>query len=235
MDMVKPSVRTSGHHLFLPFGFLSLVTIFNVVHCSKIFPEPTVLALQPPSSDAAYTYFVLAVYWPPATFATYAQDNARQLIGNAEASPGFWTHGLWPARTGKLLANCTGPAYAQDTMVALERSLAYYLRSVSASFLGLHAFWTHEWTAHGTCSGLPQLDYFLKVFRASASQDLMGALAGGGIKPSISSSFPASKLREVLEAAYPGALLPVGGLLCAPSPPASPPSPRCACVWTRRP
>jgi ribonuclease I len=74
--------------------------VLIVTRCCVSAPNATALPekFSGPAGNPGFSYYVLALYWPPATFTDDGQEIARQLIGTGEASPGFWTHGLWPAR-----------------------------------------------------------------------------------------------------------------------------------------
>lgn len=41
-------------------------------------------------------------------------------------------------------------------------------------------FWNHEWTKHGTCSGLGQHDYFQSAINLYQNYDITTALANAG-------------------------------------------------------
>lgn len=45
-----------------------------------------------------FDFYILSSYWPPAVLPASAQSRAKHIILRHEASPGFWTHGLWPVR-----------------------------------------------------------------------------------------------------------------------------------------
>jgi ribonuclease T2 len=41
-------------------------------------------------------------------------------------------------------------------------------------------FWNHEWSKHGTCSGLSQHDYFQSAINLYGNYDITTALANAG-------------------------------------------------------
>ena len=81
----------------------------------------------------------------------------------------YWTtnftiHGLWPQyATSGYPASCTTEPFdttipqqiGEDKMIQYWPDVQYDVNSPSYD-----SFWEHEWTKHGTCSGLSQLDYF---------------------------------------------------------------------------
>lgn len=58
-------------------------------------PHPGPPTPHPPSG---FDHLVFAVFWPPASLPPDGQARAASIIHRREASSGFWTHGLWPAR-----------------------------------------------------------------------------------------------------------------------------------------
>ena len=61
-----------------------------------------------------------------------------------------------------------------------------------------HSFWRHEWTKHGTCSGLGQHGYFESAIDLYGKYDITAALADHG--KMIFTSF----LQHFFSAAYKG-------------------------------
>ncbi|KAG2499150.1 hypothetical protein HYH03_002732 [Edaphochlamys debaryana] len=81
-------------------------------HASDYHVTPELLKAQPPpASPSAYDFFILSTYWPPSVIDPASQGRARHVIATGGASPGFWSHGLWPAKfTGPLPQYCTKEA-----------------------------------------------------------------------------------------------------------------------------
>ena len=76
----------------------------------------------------------------------------------------FTIHGLWPQYdTTGYPSSCTNEPFnpsipnevGLDTMVMRWPDVKYDVNNPNYD-----SFWEHEWTKHGTCSGLSQYDYF---------------------------------------------------------------------------
>lgn len=76
----------------------------------------------------------------------------------------FTVHGLWPQYSaGGYPSNCTPEKF--DTTVPNQvgwNDMTTYWPNVQAAETdaSYSSFWEHEWTKHGTCTGLKQYDYF---------------------------------------------------------------------------
>jgi ribonuclease T2 len=93
-------------------------------------------------------------------------------------------HGLWPDYgDGSYPTLCSKEAFDYDKVVAAvglddleERWPNVQQAESSASY---DNFWVHEWTKHGTCTGLSQTDYFetgLKILAAVGTPDAITGL-----------------------------------------------------------
>ena len=76
----------------------------------------------------------------------------------------FTLHGLWPQyKAGGYPASCTNEAYdvASADYVGWDDMTKYWPEvEYEVTDPRYTQFWDHEWTKHGTCSGLSQDDYF---------------------------------------------------------------------------
>lgn len=110
----------------------------------------------------ASTLYVFAYSWTPGFCA------GQKYPGCAEPLPywktNFTIHGLWPQyATSGYPASCTvepfNPSIVDevglDTMITRWPDVKY-----DANNPEYDSFWEHEWTKHGTCSGLSQYEYF---------------------------------------------------------------------------
>lgn len=107
----------------------------------------------------SFDYYVLSLSWAPAFCAQpeSAGRNPRECA--AGRGIGFIVHGLWPE-----LSNGRGPescAKVKPVSRAVEKFALPYMLS-----LGLIR---HEWTTHGSCTGLNAFDYFSEIVQARAS------------------------------------------------------------------
>jgi len=72
----------------------------------------------------------------------------------ATAKSQQWTlHGLWPGG----VANCASTRFNLTAISALESELAAHWPSCTGRN---HDLWKHEWSKHGSCTGMLQLEYF---------------------------------------------------------------------------
>lgn len=85
-----------------------------------------------------FDFFVLAVQWPGSWGASPPADGGMTL------------HGLWPSRTASSSypCECTQVPFQQSEVPAEASTLWYSNKGDNT------AFWTHEWSKHGTCANL---------------------------------------------------------------------------------
>ena len=68
----------------------------------------------------------------------------------------IWTlHGLWPPSE-----NCGGEDFDESQISDLLSDMKIYWLSCPEYSTSNEHFWTHEWSKHGTCSGLSQHEFF---------------------------------------------------------------------------
>jgi ribonuclease T2 len=79
----------------------------------------------------------------------------------------FTLHGLWPQYSaGGYPQSCTTEAFNTSipNAVGYNDMITYWPNvKVAESDPTYDSFWEHEWSKHGTCSGLSQYDYFSKT------------------------------------------------------------------------
>lgn len=73
-------------------------------------------------------------------------------------------HGLWPQYlNGSWPESCTNETLSEKVIATLHTRLEQWwpnVRATHANESEYLVFWNHEWSKHGTCSGLSQLAYF---------------------------------------------------------------------------
>lgn len=104
------------------------------------------------STGGQFDYYLLALSWAPSYCAEHPSDHSRECAGHAT----FVLHGLWPqANSGPPPMDCAqGDSVPPETMDHMLQ------------FMPSRGLIQHEWSKHGTCSGLPADDYFRTVERA---------------------------------------------------------------------
>jgi ribonuclease T2 len=99
--------------------------------------------LKPPSKDVAgqFDFYVLSLSWSPYCATSGSRD--QQQCGTGRQL-GFVLHGLWPQFNRGWPENCTREPFD---------------RQIQSQFPDLYPsekLYNHEWSKHGTCSGLSQ-------------------------------------------------------------------------------
>lgn len=107
-----------------------------------------------------FDFYVLSLSWSPQHCATQGQRHgADELQCESGASFGFVVHGLWPQFQHGYPESCAVP---QPLDQALIRRMLRIMPSKKLI--------EHEWSKHGTCSGLAAEQYF------GHAEELMDAL-----------------------------------------------------------
>ena len=104
-----------------------------------------------PNSDGDFDYYVLVLSWSPTHCSSDAGRGRDDDMQCRSGRPfGFVLHGLWPQYERGYPQSCrTDQPRVSDAVMDQALKL-----SPSADLV------RHEWTKHGTCSGLAQADYF---------------------------------------------------------------------------
>jgi ribonuclease T2 len=115
------------------------------------------------SEPGAFDYYLLSLSWSPA----FCQGDPGAAECNGPRRFGFIVHGLWPQNEKGWPENCNVHQSVPDDVVAgisdlmPARGLVY-----------------HEWSAHGTCSGLDPADFFALVRRAYTGIAIPASFSG---------------------------------------------------------
>jgi len=108
----------------------------------------------PDGIPGEFDYYLLSLSWSPSYCLTHPYDRA-QCSGKGY---GFVLHGLWPQYdAGGYPQRCADSALSADAE-ALGKTLYPSPKLVQ-----------HEWTEHGTCSGMDAVTYFRTADRATAA------------------------------------------------------------------
>jgi len=132
-------------------------------------------------------YYVFAYSWTPEFCygqATYAGCKDPQSYWGSY----FTLHGLWPQYTnGGYPATCTTETFNSSIPISIGWSdMTQYWPNVQylETDSNYDSFWEHEWTKHGTCSGLTQFEYFqntLNLIKSFGTPKSVTAAVGGTI------------------------------------------------------
>ena len=105
-------------------------------------------AAQAEARANGFDYYVLALSWSPTYCASTAgRGDARQC--GASRRYDFVVHGLWPQYRNGWPQYCDSGAHVSDALVVAMLDIMPSRKLVR-----------HQWTKHGTCSGLAPEDYF---------------------------------------------------------------------------
>lgn len=117
------------------------------------------------NDDHSFDFFIYSLSYQP----EFCRENHERFVGCKDFQENWegqlTIHGLWPSREdGTWPAMCSNEKL--DTSLLDSASFSDKLEKewpnvkASASSPGHESFWGHEWSKHGTCSGLTQQNYF---------------------------------------------------------------------------
>lgn len=110
-----------------------------------------------------FDYYLLSMSWSPA----YCLSDPAAAECNGPRRFGFIVHGLWPQYEKGWPEHCDGNQPIPDRVVS----------SVS-DIMPARGLVYHEWSAHGSCSGLDPADFFALVRRAYTGISVPASLSG---------------------------------------------------------
>jgi ribonuclease T2 len=106
------------------------------------------------SAPGDFAYYVLSLSWSPA----FCLSSPGAAECNGPRRYGFIVHGLWPQYEQGWPEHCDVHRPVPDEVV-----------QGIADLMPARGLVYHEWSAHGTCSGLEPVEFFALVRRAYAS------------------------------------------------------------------
>ncbi len=101
-----------------------------------------------------FAYYLLSLSWSPA----FCLSSPGAAECNGPRRYGFIVHGLWPQYEQGWPENCD-----------VHRSVPDDVVQGIADLMPARGLVYHEWSAHGTCSGLEPAEFFALVRRAGSS------------------------------------------------------------------
>jgi ribonuclease T2 len=136
----------------------------------------------PSAAPGDFSYYMLVL--------SYAPDFCDEPGGNKDAREcgagrklAFIVHGLWPqGENSRGPENCGGSPVSQSIVQA------------TLSYIPIPSLIQHEWTSHGTCSGLSAADFFAALRKARDSVKLPADLSQPSHKLQLSPAQVESKL-----------------------------------------
>jgi ribonuclease T2 len=115
------------------------------------------------SEPGIFDYYLLSLSWSPA----FCLSDPGAAECNGPRRFGFIVHGLWPQYEKGWPENCNVHQQVPDSVV-----------SGISDIMPARGLVYHEWSAHGTCSGLDPKDFFALVRRAYAGITIPTPLSG---------------------------------------------------------
>ncbi|WP_448207631.1 ribonuclease T2 family protein [Azospirillum sp. sgz302134] len=136
-----------------------------------------------------FDYYVLTLSWAPTYCAKTKGETDPDQCGT-ERRHGFVVHGLWPQNSdGTYPATCTR-----------DRTVPKAVLDQTMPIMPSVGLIVHEWTKHGTCSGLNATDYFARLREAYGKVKIPDALQN----PADGLSVPANQVERLFVQANPG-------------------------------
>ena len=130
-----------------------------------IMHKPTLVTL----AKASFDFFVFATSWQPEECynePTYSGCNNPNKIWSSQLT----IHGMWPQfNNGSWPSYCTNEAFDSSIIYNDLDTTDFYDYWPNVRYepndKAYASFWEHEWTKHGTCSGLDQKTYFTTTLK----------------------------------------------------------------------
>ena len=116
-----------------------------------------------------FSYYLLTLSWSPA----FCLESPGADECHGPRRYGFIVHGLWPQ-------NESGPVQHSPENCNVHREVPQAVVRSMAEVMPSRRLVYHEWSTHGTCSGLDPRDYFELVRRAYASLAIPELAGRGG-------------------------------------------------------
>lgn len=136
-------------------GAIALQTLAILILAMLAFPS----AAQRPGKPGVFDFYLFTLSWSP-QFCSTNGTNPECTSGGKS----FVVHGLWPEfNSGQWPANCSDQPGLTDPSEVSDL--------LSASMV------SHEWSKHGTCSGLTPDAYFALMRKAMSSVTIPPSLA----------------------------------------------------------
>ncbi len=132
--------------------------------------------------------YVFAYSWTPEFCYGHSTDYPGCSQPQAYWGANFTIHGLWPQYiTGGYPQTCTSEALDDNVInqVGYANMVTHWPNVQAAEGSSTYdSFWQHEWSKHGTCSGLTQYNYFsqaLNVQQRYPTPAILQANIGGTV------------------------------------------------------
>jgi ribonuclease T2 len=149
MTRLEPPLRTA----------VLILMVLSTLAASAVARHRT----SPGGEPGTFDYYLLSLSWSPAF--CLSEPGAAECNGPRRC--GFIVHGLWPQYEKGWPENCNVHQPVPDDVV-----------SGISDIMPARGLVYHEWSAHGTCSGLDPKAFFALVRRAYAGISVPESLSG---------------------------------------------------------
>ncbi len=129
-----------------------------VIFCGSATVSVNAKSKKPTTGHPAFSYYLLSLSYGPDFCAQPKGDKDPRECGKGR-NVGFVVHGLWPQSD-----SVTGPQHCGPSSPVSQAII-----TATLSYIPTESLIQHEWTNHGTCSGLSVEDYFAAVRKARDS------------------------------------------------------------------
>jgi ribonuclease T2 len=172
---------------------LSALTLLLASACQQPATEPAAKIAQArianaesanvPAPTGHFDYYLFTLSWSPEY--CHGHPNAQQCGGD---HPGFVVHGLWPQfNNGQWPSACSSESGLSNPSSMLD-------------IMPDPRLIQHEWTTHGTCSGLTADEYFGVIRKAWNSIKIPSSLTS----PNRTTTRSADEIKQMFTEANPG-------------------------------
>mmetsp|Transcript_52864 Transcript_52864/g.158228 ORF Transcript_52864/g.158228 Transcript_52864/m.158228 type:complete len:257 (-) Transcript_52864:245-1015(-) len=137
-----------------------------IAFCANAVSSQNPSSLGVRSKESIFDFYVLAMSYQAEFCHKHRSDHFDGCLHPLEEWRGALTiHGLWPQNSdGTWPAKCTDEPFDPTVLddIGFEKFTRLWpnVKAESRGEPGYTDFWAHEWTKHGTCSGLDQDRYF---------------------------------------------------------------------------
>jgi ribonuclease T2 len=129
----------------------------SAVLAAAAIAAPAKKKAPPRNAPGNFSYYLLTLSWAPDFCAVPGNPQDPAECGKGRKA-GFVVHGLWPqGDQGRGPENCGAGTVPQSIV------------NLMLTYIPTASLIQHEWTTHGTCSGLSVTDYFAAVRKARDS------------------------------------------------------------------
>jgi len=112
--------------------------------------------------EASFDFYVFSMMHEP-EFCSQKHEEPEGCHHPKRIWDGLTIHGLWPNNDdGSYPQNCSSEQFDLSVLQPIRDELEQQWPNIKAlpNSTSYGDFWEHEWSKHGTCTGLSQLDYF---------------------------------------------------------------------------